>query len=172
MILLILEVLKHNISSMKTIHKLSFLVALTCLISLSSCSNNDDKDPVKSDAELIGSGIAWKLSKVTASGIDVVSLFDDCQLDNLVTFNYKTSVSTGVQDAGATKCDESEEQKVDFTWSYNESTKVLSVDTEIIEIPGGEGNFSVESVTANELVFSRNVSFSGITQKAIITLIH
>ncbi|MDR7128788.1 hypothetical protein J2X69_001120 [Algoriphagus sp. 4150] len=156
---------------MKSLLKINFLMAFACLLILGSCSDNDS-DPPKTNAELIGSGIAWKLSTATASGISVISLIEPCLQDNLVTFHYETGVNTGVLDSGPTKCDDSELQTVNFIWDYNESTKVLTVDIDLIEVPRTEGDMIVESVGANELVVSQNISLSGFTQKVIVTFIH
>ncbi len=154
---------------MKSLFKFNFLLVLASIVLLGSCSE-DDSEPTKSDAELIGSGIAWKLSMATANDISVISLIDDCYRDNLITFNFDNK--TGVVDAGATKCDAADPQTENFVWDYNESTKVLSVDTNILDVPGAEGNLNLESVTSNQLVLSQNVTFSGFTQKVIVTLVH
>ena len=139
---------------------------------LGSCSD-DDSEPTKTDAELIGSGVAWKFSAVTASGIDASSFIDQCYLDNLITFNYDVGIKLGVVNAGATKCDASEPQTMGFTWDYNQSTKVLTVDIDIIDIPGAEGDLKVESVTSTELVLSQNVAIPGFgTQEVKLTLNH
>ncbi len=157
---------------MKSLFKFNLLVAFSSLVMLGSCSD-EDKDPNQTDAEIIGSGIPWKLSMATSNGVSVISFIDACLQDNLVTFNYETSISTGVVDSGATKCDNSEPQTVDFTWNYNESTKVLTVDTDIIEVPGTEGNLIVESVTSSQLVLSQNVVLPGFgTQKVLVTFVH
>ncbi|MEP0713075.1 hypothetical protein [Algoriphagus sp.] len=157
---------------MKTFQKLSFLLAMASLMTLASCGD-DDPDPIKSDAEIIGSGIAWKVSTATTNGISVISLIDDCLLDNLVTFNYETPISIGVVDDGPTKCDPADPQTVDFTWSYSDATKILTVNTDIIDIPGAEGDLIVESVTPTQLVLSQNVALPGFgTQKVIVTLVH
>ncbi|WP_339867906.1 hypothetical protein [uncultured Algoriphagus sp.] len=158
---------------MKTLHKLSFLLSLVCIVFFSACHEDEDKDPVKSDAEIIGSGIAWKFSAATANGISVASLIDACHLDNLITFNYETPISIGVVDSGPTKCEDSQPQTVDFTWEYNETTKVLTVDTDLIEVPGAEGNLTVESVIPTQLVLSQNVALPSFgTQKVLVTLVH
>lgn len=158
---------------MKSLFKLNFLVALTCLVVLGSCSSDDDTDPPKTDAELIGSGIAWKFSTVTAAGIDARAFIDACHLDNLITFNFETNLKTGVVDSGATKCDDSSPQTEDFTWDYNESTKILSVNSDIIDIPGAAGDLKVVSVTSVELVLSQNVSIPNFgTQEVKLTLVH
>lgn len=154
---------------MKSFMKFNFFPLLFCLILLGSCSD-DDSEPAKTDAELIGSGIAWKLSSATANDVSIISLIDACILDNLITFNYDDN--SGVVDAGPSKCNDSEPQSSSFVWNYNEATKVLSVDKNILDVPGAEGNLLLESVTANELVVSQNVSFSGFTQKVIVTLVH
>ncbi|RAI87029.1 hypothetical protein [Algoriphagus yeomjeoni] len=156
---------------MKLLLKINFLLALTCLFTLGSCSD-DDTDPAKSEAEIIGSGIAWKLSTAKVGIFNVISEIDACLQDNEVTFNYETSVKLGVLDAGPTKCSSTESQTVNFIWDYNESTKILLVDTEIIDVPGAEGNMIVESVSNNELVISQNISVSGFTQKLVVTFVH
>ena len=168
----ILDFLIYTAITMKYLYKLSFLVALASLLTLGSCSE-DENEPPKSDAELIGSGIAWKFSAVTAAGIDASSYIDDCYLDNLLTFNYQPPTNVGVVDSGATKCDDSAPQTTDFTWEYDESTKVLSVDTEVIEIPGAVGEIKVVSVSATQLVLSQSVSLPGFgTQEVVLTLVH
>jgi len=154
---------------MKSLLKYNFLVAIACLTLLGSCSD-DDSDPPKTEAELIGSGIAWKLSTATANNISIVSLIDACLLDNLITFNYDNK--TGMVDSGGSKCDDSEPQTENFTWDYNQTTKVLTVDTDIIDVPGAASDLVLESVTSNELVLSQNVSLSGFTQEVIVTLVH
>ncbi len=158
---------------MKSLFKLNFLVALTCLVVLGSCSSEDDTDPPKTDAQIIGSGIAWKFSAVTAAGIDARAFIDACHLDNLITFNFETNLKTGVVDSGATKCDDTSPQTEDFTWDYNDSTKILSVNSDIIDIPGAAGDLKVVSVTSTELVLSQNVAIPGFgTQEVKLTLVH
>lgn len=156
---------------MKLPFKVNFLVALACLLVLGSCSE-DESVPPKTDAELIGSGIAWKLSTVTSNDISVVSFIDACVQDNLITFYFETSGNKGVVDEGSKKCDESDSQLLNFNWEYNESTKILTVDTDIIEVPGAEGGLVIERVSSSELVISQNIKLLGTTQKAILTLVH
>ncbi len=157
---------------MKIFSTFSVLLALLSLILLGSCSD-DDKDPSKSDQELIGSGIAWKFGSATAGGFPVTSAIPECFLDNTITFNYNQSGNTGVVDAGAIKCDESEPQSGNFVWTYNESTKVLSVDTDLIDIPGATGDIVVVSVSSDTLVLTQSVALSGFgTQEVTLTLVH
>lgn len=156
---------------MKSPFKVNLLIAFACLIFLGSCSEKESV-PLKTDAEIIGSGIAWKLSTATSNGISVVSFIDACIQDNLITFYFETSANTGVVDEGPTKCDESDAQLLDFSWEYNESTKILTVDTDIIEVPGAQGALVVERISSSELVISQNIQLLGTTQKAILTLVH
>lgn len=157
---------------MKTFQKLSFLIALASLITLGSCSD-DDKDPPKTDAELIGSGVAWKFSSASAGVIPITSAIPECFLDNTITFNYNQSGNTGVVNAGEIKCDESEPQSGDFVWTYNESTKVLSVDTDLIDIPGATGDIKVVSMSSDTLVLSQSVNIPNFgTQEVTLTLVH
>tara|TARA_R110002020_G_scaffold243444_2_gene456940 strand:- start:2128 stop:2604 length:477 start_codon:yes stop_codon:yes gene_type:complete len=158
---------------MKTVPNLSLLLSLVCIVSFSACHEDEDKDPVKSDAEIIGSGIAWKFSTVTTNGISVASLIDSCYLDNLVTFNYETPISMGVIDAGPTKCDDAAPQSTDFIWEYNETTRILSVDNAIIEVPGTSGDLKVVSVEPTKLVLSQLVTLPVFgSQEVLLTLIH
>ncbi|WPR74387.1 lipocalin family protein [Algoriphagus sp. NG3] len=158
---------------MKILNKLSVLAALLGLITMAACSDDKDKDPSKSDQELIGSGIAWKFGSATAGVVPIDGMIPECFKDNTITFNYNQSGNTGVVDAGASKCDESEPQSGNFVWTYNESTKVLSVDTDLLDIPGATGDIKVVSVSADNLVLTQDVALSGIgTQAITLTLRH
>ncbi|WP_192347702.1 lipocalin family protein [Algoriphagus sp. Y33] len=158
---------------MKTFSKLPYLVMLASLITLGSCSEDDDKDPPKSATELIGSGEAWKFSSASAGGIPITSAIPACFLDNQITFDYNESGNTGVVDAGANKCSESEPQTADFEWSYSESTSILTVDTELLDIPGATGDIKVVSVTADTLVLTQSVAITGLgPQEVTLTLVH
>ncbi|MCE7056940.1 lipocalin family protein [Algoriphagus sp. AGSA1] len=157
---------------MKIFSPFSVLLALLSVILLGSCSD-DDNDPPKSDQELIGSGVAWKFGSASAGGFPVTSAIPECFLDNTITFNYNQSGNTGVVDAGAIKCDETEPQSGNFVWTYNESTKVLSVDTDLIDIPGASGDIKVVSVNSDNLVLTQSVALSGFgTQEVTLTLVH
>lgn len=152
--------------------KINFLIALASIVMLGSCSD-DDTDPPKSEEEQIGSGVAWKLSTATANGISVTSLIPTCLMDDLITFNYASNGNTGVVDAGAVKCDESEPQTADFTWTFNDATDVLTVNTDLFEVPGATGDIKVMSITSSELVLSQSVAIPSFgTQEVMLTLVH
>ncbi|UZD21056.1 lipocalin family protein [Algoriphagus halophytocola] len=158
---------------MKIFQKLYFLFAIAGLLALGSCGDDEDQDPPKTDEELIGSGVAWKFSSASAGGFPITSQIPECFLDNTITFNTADSGNTGMVDAGPIKCDESEPQSGDFTWSYNEATMVLTVDTDLIDIPGATGDTKVVSVTENTLVLSQTVDFAGLgSQEVLLTLMN
>lgn len=158
---------------MKIFQKFYFLIAIAGMITLGSCSDDEDKDPPKSDEELIGSGVAWKFSNASAGGFPITSQIPECFLDNTITFNTSGSGNTGVVDSGAVKCDESEPQSGDFIWSYNESTQVLTVDTDLIDIPGATGDIKVVGVSEDTLVLAQTVDFAGLgSQEVTLTLVH
>jgi hypothetical protein len=156
---------------MKFLLKLKFLVVFALLLTFLSCGN-EEPEPSKTDAELIGSGVAWKLSTLTANGSNWISLVDDCLLDNLFTFYYKTGGNTGLADQGPTKCNPSDSQTDEFTWTYSEATSILTLETDVIEVPGSDGALSVVRVSGSELVLSQNLKIAGISQVVLFTLIH
>jgi len=156
---------------MKFLLKLKFLVVFALLLTLMSCGN-EDSEPSKSDAELIGSGVAWKLSTLTANGSNLISLIDDCLLDNSFTFYYKAGGNTGLADEGPTKCNPSVSQTEEFTWTYSEATSILTLESDIIEVPGSDGALKVVSVSGSELVLSQNIKIVGMSQAVLLTLIH
>lgn len=156
---------------MKSLFKLRILLVVTLLFSLISCGKEDSK-PLLTDEELIGSGIAWKLNTVTANGSDVSSLIDDCVVDNLITFYAKSGGNTGVVDEGASKCDTTDPQTTDFTWTYNDATSILTFNSNIIDVPGSDGEITVVSVNENELMLSQDIKIAGFTQTVLLKLIH
>ena len=73
----------------------------------------------------------------------------------------------------ATKCEESDPQTVEFAWDYDESTNVLTVNKEIIDVPGSGGEITVENVNATQLVLSQNIEVPGFgNQEVLLTLVH
>lgn len=156
---------------MKLVLKLKFILTFTMLFALVSCES-EDSEPAKSNAELIGSGKAWKLNSVTANGMNIISLLDDCLLDDLITLYYKNGGNTGELDAGDIKCNIKDPQITDFTWTYNDTSKILSFNSDVIDIPGSEGELSLVSVNENELVLSQKIIITGISQTVKLTLIH
>lgn len=140
-------------------------------MALVSCENEDQK-PTMTDEELIGSGVAWKISSATASGINIMSLIEECLLDNLITLNYNASGNTGILYAGKEKCSASEPQTTDFTWTYNEATAILSFNSNVIDLPGAEGQIEVLSISKSELIITQNIKLSGIQQDVVLTFRH
>lgn len=102
-----------------------------------SCKKDDDKDDQetvipKSKTELLTSA-PWKATAATvappvevAPGIfisDFYAFMEACEKDNLIIFKAD---GTGMDDEGATKCDDNDPQIEDFTWSFNANETTIT----------------------------------------------
>ena len=141
---------------------------------LLGCEKDSDTPAPKTEAQLIGSGLAWKFSKAISGGVDVSSLVEVCMKDNLITMNDASPTKTGNVNEGAIKCNASDPQQVAFTWTYNGSTKLLTIISTggVRILPGGSNVFTLVSITETQMVLSQNIVFMGSTQLAQATFVH
>lgn len=115
-------------------NKLSLLlIALACIVV--SCSKDDDDDDNGSSNLTNTSKLCnknWKLISIKQSGVELISLLDTCERDNLTRFNTD---STYTDDEGPSKCDPADPQTLSGTWTWadNETKLVLdSTDTSTV----------------------------------------
>jgi hypothetical protein len=157
-----------------SLNSFRILFTATVFTFLMSCEKDDNTPAPKTEAQLIGSGMAWKFSKATSGGVDVSSLVEVCMKDNLITMNDASPTKTGNVNEGATKCNASDPQQVDFTWTYDGSTKLMTISSTggVRILPGGSNVFTLVSVTETQMVLSQNITFMGSTQLAQATFIH
>jgi hypothetical protein len=116
--------------------KIALMIAALSFLTVSSCKKEDEKKtttPAKSKTELL-TAKAWKTTAMTINpGIaiipggpvitDLFAFFDPCEKDDTEKFN---TGGTGVSDEGATKCDPTDPQTSNFTWSFsNNETKIV-----------------------------------------------
>jgi len=140
---------------------LSFLV-----IAVSCKKSSPDKPADKTKTELITQS-TWKFDNAKVAGTDISSLLDDCDKDNTVTFS---SNGSGIVDEGTSKCDPTDPQTVDFSWNFNNNETTLYASAPLF--PGGNGNFTIVSITDTQLILSQDIDLSGMMQNAVITLKH
>jgi len=109
----------------------------------------------------------WKFDNAKVGGIDVSGFLDACDKDNTVLF---ASDKSGVADEGLTKCADADPQTVAFTWEFQSNETVIAASAPLF--PGGNGNFTIMTLTESQLIVSQDIDVSGTTQHAVITLKH
>jgi hypothetical protein len=157
-----------------SLNSVRILVMASLFSFLVGCEKDSNNPALKTEAQLIGSGMAWKFSKATASGVDVSGFVDACLKDNLITLFDVSPTKNGIMNEGATRCNASDPQQVDFTWTYDSSTKLLTIFSAsgVNILPGGSNVFTVVSVSSTLMALSQNVTFMGATQMVQATLTH
>jgi len=143
--------------------KLTLLLLVPALFFGCKKSKNDTP---KTKTDLITQA-SWKFDNATVGGFDVSSFLQTCQKDNTITLAANGS---GVVDEGATKCNASDPQTVNFSWNFASNETVLHVST--ILFTGGSSDFNIVTLTETQLVVSQNITVSGTTQNAVVTFKH
>jgi Lipocalin-like domain len=133
-----------------------------------ACKKNSDynNNTPKTKTELISASV-WKFDNAKVSGVDISGFLDDCDKDNTVTF---VSNGSGTADEGPTKCNSADPQTVSFTWTFENNETTLQATAPLF--PGGNGTFTIVTLTDAQLVVSQDITVSGVTQNAVITLKH
>jgi hypothetical protein len=140
------------------------LFILSLLSFLFACKKEKGDTPAqKTKTELITKA-AWKFSSATASGVDVSSIVQACQKDNLITF---VSNGNGSIDEGASKCSPGDPQTNPFTWNFASSETMLHVSTPLFS--GGSNDFTIVTLSETQLVGSQVVSPYG---TIVVTFVH
>ena len=145
---------------------LNLILAVSTIFILGSCSKSSDNSSPKTKTELLTQA-SWKFKGATVGGVDVSGLLQACQKDNIYTF---AAGGTGTYDEGPTKCGTSDPQTVSFTWNFSDNEATLNVSQALIA--GGGNKFSIVSLTETQLVVSQNITFSGMSQTAVVTFEH
>jgi hypothetical protein len=142
--------------------KITLMIAALAFLTVSSCKKEDEKTttPTKSKTELL-TAKAWKITAMTINpGItpipggptitDFFAQLEPCSKDDTEKFN---TGGTGVSDEGATKCDPADPQSSNFTWVFNPSETIITIDGEsqnIIQLD--ETTFKVSVVIDGSVV--------------------
>ena len=134
---------------------------------LPSCKKDSNTPTPKTKTTLISQS-SWKFSSATAGGVDVSGSLQNCQKDNILTFN---AGGTGTLDEGPTKCNSGDPQVGAFTWNFQNSETILFVSATIFT--GGSSTFNIVSLTETQLVVSFEYTpSSGPTVIVIATFVH
>jgi hypothetical protein len=148
---------------------LKISIAMLTLIGLvfAACkkSSPNQQEP-KSNTELIVEA-GWKFDNATSNGVDVSSILQTCEKDNVYTF---ASAGSGSVDEGATKCNAGDPQTSPFTWNFATNETVLHVSTSLF--PGGSSDFSLVTLSESQLVVSQSVLIGGSSQNVVATFKH
>lgn len=128
---------------------ISFSIAI---FFIGSCNKNDSPPPSNTDHIIRA---AWKFDKATSGGFDVSSFIDNCYKDNTITF---TANGNGTMDEGASKCDASDPQTVNFTWNFTNNGSTLNVTGGIIA--GQSGSFTVLTLNETAMVLEATINSS------------
>lgn len=144
-----------------------FSLAIVLLLSLffAACKKSSGVK-AKTNTELI-TQTSWKFDNAKVSGVDVSSLLQACETDNILTFS---SAGTGTVDEGATKCNSSDPQTNPFTWNFASNETVLHISA--VLFTGGGSDFNIVTLNDTQLVLSQNITVSGSTQNAVVTFKH
>jgi hypothetical protein len=125
-----------------------------------SCHKDYPKPITKTD--LISR--SWKLSAATSNSIDVLSLLDNCEKDNVLSF---TKDGKFTEDEGQTKCDPGDPQTESGKWSFKDSEKTITV-----SYPGEpDETFTKVDVTATKLEFVSVQTLDGNTVNIDLTFV-
>lgn len=130
----------------------SFALIATLSLFIISCDKNDTPAPAKTKTELLTTG-TWKFSSATANGTDISNQnppFEPCKKDNILSF---TASGNGNINEGATKCNVADPSDTPFTWNWLNSETTLHIST--ILFTGGSSDFTLESVSATQLVVTQ-----------------
>lgn len=147
--------------------KITSLCSLFMLLFVLGCKKENNAPSI---LDYLTSG-TWKFSKATASGINVTSLIDACIRDNTITFNKASSGNTGVVDEGPTKCNATDPQTINFTWTFDANFNRIILTGSVMLLPGGSNEFTVVRASNTELVLSQNISIAGAPQLVEATFV-
>jgi Lipocalin-like domain len=121
----------------------------------------------KTKTQLITNG-SWRLTSAKVpGGTSILNFLDDCQKDNIYTFNADGS---GTGDDGALKCNMSDPQTVAFTWNFQANETILFISTPLYT--GGNNQFNIISISETSLVVEQIVTVLTIPMAVTFTFYH
>jgi hypothetical protein len=135
-----------------TMNKLVLIGFFFSTFILGSCNKNDTPDPTYTDHILRA---AWKFDKAMSGGTDVSAFLNACYKDNTTTF---VASGSGTLDEGATKCNSSDPQSVNFTWNFTNDGHTLNVSAGIVA--GQSGAFTVIKLDETQMILEGSFSTS------------
>lgn len=140
--------------------KKPIIVALIlCGFAFFACKKDDDNVTPVTAVDLLASG-TWNIDTIGFDG-DKNGTIDEpvpgglqaCELDNTLTFNRDST--TGVFDEGATKCDTSDPQTIDFGYELKNGDSVINFTG---NLPGElKGDVNILTLTNNQFIMSKRI---------------
>lgn len=149
------------------------LIAISVITVIAACGKDDDGAP-QTNRQLLTASV-WKYD---TAGIDLDGNGEidnaipngyilPCHKDNTILFKDN---ETGEVNEGPLKCNQTDPQTANFTWSTNNNQNVINFsDTIFGQI---SGDVTIKKITASELVLTKQISVGPITAPALIRLKH
>lgn len=141
--------------------KLIMLLSMICLLQV-SCKKDDTPVPVDNTSALLQNK-NWKLTAGTVSPVYFGTtnwyndFLDDCNRDDLFRFN---AANLFVIDEGPSKCNPSDPQTQDGSWTYTESTKVLHF---TLNSPSDSYDLTITQINENSFTGNTKEVEAGVT---------
>jgi hypothetical protein len=158
-------------------YRFLFFSLLSLTLLFPSCSKDDDVEQSPKTELLTKS--AWKMNaytvepgfptfdnegNITGSTNDIFAMLEDCEKDDTHKFNTDKSLIT---DEGMMKCDSSDPQKTNGTWSLNADETSLTITEE-----GEPQLVTILELTHSVLKVKSTETESGMTFTYTITFLH
>jgi hypothetical protein len=162
--------------TLKQSYRFLFFSSLSLTLLFSSCSK--DKEELSAKTELLTKS-TWKMTaytvepgfptfdnegNITGSTNDIFSMLEDCEKDDTHMFNTDKSLIT---DEGMAKCDSSDPQKTNGTWSFSTDETSLTITEE-----GETQLVTILELTESILKLKSTETEGGMTFTYIITFSH
>lgn len=147
----------------------SFLIVLitASLLLFNACKKSSSAPKSKTNTQLISNG-SWRLISATIPGGGSVRNFlEDCQKDNIYTFNADGS---GSGDEGTLKCNAGDPQTAPFTWNFQTNETILFISTTLYT--SGSNQFNIISISETSLVVEQFVNLLNIPAAVTFTFAH
>ena len=147
------------------------ILTISFSLFLFSCKKDSTTSATKTD---LITKAAWKFQDAGADmdkngtiDLSISSQLQDCEKDNTLTLRAD---GTGILDEGATKCDPSDPQSSNVTWSFSNNESLLNFTG--AGILGISGQFKILSLTETALSFSKDTTLNGTALSLLIQLKH
>lgn len=126
------------------------IVFIAAIFTLSSCQEDDNLPVIKTKTQLITQG-AWRFDKAFQGTFDVSAQVPICYKDNVVSFTSGTAGTVN----NPVVCTPTDTTPATFTWSFQSSETVLSLNAALF--PGGSNTFNIVTISETSLVISQDV---------------
>ena len=147
----------------------SFLIVVitSSLLLFNACKKSSSAPKSKTNTQLISNG-SWRLISATISGgTSVRNFLEDCQKDNIYTFNADGS---GSGDEGILKCNAVDPQTAPFTWNFQTNETILFISTPLFA--NGSSQSNIISISETTLVVDQIVTLLNIPTSVTFTFYH